>query len=317
MVDDLADHLAARGYSCDKLHGGISQATRERVMAKFRKRGVEFLVATDVAARGIDLPHVGIVIHADLPHDVETLQHRSGRTGRAGKKGVSALLTPFNRRRSAERLLSEAGVDAAWVGPPTATEVRALDNERFLADPALAEPASEDDLDMARRLLSERGAEAIAAALVRLYRARLPAIEEIADPGERPRETRPRPVYSERPATRQASEDRDGRRPSLGGAWFRINIGRAKGADPKWLLPMICRAGGLAKADVGAIRVFDQETQFEISAQAAGKFSADVKKRVEGNLRIEPLGPSGSSARGGKPDKRTRAARKAQGERSA
>ena len=180
--------------------------------------------------------------------------------------------------------------------------MRALDDERFLADPALAEPASEDDLDMARRLLSERGAETIAAALVRLYRARLPAIEEVADPGERPRETRPRPVYSERPAPRQTSEDRDGskpvraaRQPSLGGAWFRINIGRAKGADPKWLLPMICRAGGLAKADIGAIRVFDQETQFEISAEAAGKFSADVKKRVEGNLRIEPLGSPGAA----------------------
>jgi ATP-dependent RNA helicase DeaD len=266
------------------------------------------LVATDVAARGIDLPLVGIVIHADLPHDVETLQHRSGRTGRAGRKGVSALLTPFGRRRSAERLFAEAGVEVAWVGPPAAAEVRALDAERFLADPALAEPASDEDLDMARRLLAERGAETVAAALVRLYRARLPAIEEVADPGERSREPRLRPVYSERPA-----EARDGSppargKPSLGGAWFRINIGRAKGADPKWLLPMICRAGGLTKADVGTIRVFDEETQFEIAAEAANKFSADVKRKVEGNLRIEPLG--GSAARGGKPDKRTRAAQR-------
>jgi ATP-dependent RNA helicase DeaD len=311
-VRHLSATLTERGFSVVTLSGELSQHERNQAMQALRNGRSRVLVATDVAARGIDLPHVGIVIHADLPHDVETLQHRSGRTGRAGRKGVSALLTPYNRRRSAERLLAEAGVEAAWVGPPAAGEVRALDNERFLADPALAEPASEDEMDMARRLLSERGAETIAAALVRLYRARLPAIEEVADPGERP--ARPRPAYSERPAPRRMQDDETssksaGVRPSLGGAWFRINIGRARGADPKWLLPMICRSGALARADVGAIRVFEQETQFEISAQAAGKFSADVKKRVEGNLRIEPLG-----APGGKPDKRTRAERKAQRE---
>ena len=157
---------------------------------------------------------------------------------------------------------------------------------------------------MARRLLAERSAEDIAAALVRLYRARLPAIEDVTDPGERPREARPRPVYAERPAPRgraERPEDRDYSKParsaaasmrSGGGAWFRIDVGRAKGADPKWLLPMICRAGGLTKADIGTIRVFDHETKFEISAEAADKFTADIKKRVGENPRIEPLGPS-------------------------
>jgi ATP-dependent RNA helicase DeaD len=305
-VRHLSATLTERGFAVVTLSGELSQHERNQAMQALRNGRSRVLVATDVAARGIDLPHVGIVIHADLPHDVETLQHRSGRTGRAGRKGISALLTPIGRRRSAERLFAEAGVEVAWVGPPTAGEVRALDAERFLADPALAEPASEEDIEMARRLLAERGAETVAAALVRLYRARLPAIEEVADPGERERSREPRlrPVYSE---TGAAQPTRDGK-PSLGGAWFRINIGRAKGADPKWLLPMICRAGGLARADVGAIRVFDEETQFEIAAEAANKFTADVKRKVEGNLRIEPLG--GSGARGGKPDKRTRAAQR-------
>jgi ATP-dependent RNA helicase DeaD len=318
-VRHLSATLTERGFAVVTLSGELSQHERNQAMQALRNGRSRVLVATDVAARGIDLPNVGIVIHADLPHDVETLQHRSGRTGRAGKKGVSALLTPLSRGRSAQRLFTEAGVEVAWVGPPSAAEVRALDAERFLADPALAEPASDEDREMASRLLAERGAEAVAAALVRLYRARLPAIEEIADPGERARETRPRPVYSERPAARGTGEDRDGAPParaqhSLGGVWFRINIGRAKGADPKWLLPMICRAGGLSKADIGVIRVFDAETQFEISAQAAGKFSADVKKKVEGNLRIEPLGAAGAG--GGKPDKHTRQARKAQQQRA-
>ena len=184
------------------LSGELSQHERNQAMQALRNGRSRVLVATDVAARGFDLPNVGIVIHADLPHDVETLQHRSGRTGRAGKKGVSAILTPFGRRKSAERLFAEAGIEPLWVGPPTAAEVRALDAERFIADPALNEPASEEDLEMARRLIAERSAEDIAAALVRLYRARLPAIEDVTDPGERPPTGRPRPVYSERPAPR-------------------------------------------------------------------------------------------------------------------
>jgi len=322
-VRHLSATLTERGFSVVTLSGELSQHERNQAMQALRNGRSRVLVATDVAARGIDLPTVGIVIHADLPNDMETLQHRSGRTGRAGRKGVSALLVPYNRRRSAERLLSEAGVDVAWSGPPSADEVRGLDAERFLADPALAEPAAEDDLVMARRLIEERGAEAVAAALVRLYRARLPAIEDVSDPGERPRDTRPRPAYTERPARREEGErparreegERPARReggepgkPSLDGVWFRVNIGRSKGADPKWLLPMICRAGGLARGDVGTIRVFDAETQFEIAAPLAGKFGADVKKKVEGNLRIEPMG--GAAGRG-KPDKRTRDARKA------
>ena len=210
-VRHLSAMLTERGFSVVTLSGELSQHERNQAMQALRNGRARVLVATDVAARGIDLPNVGIVIHADLPHDVETLQHRSGRTGRAGKKGVSAILTPFGRRRSAERLFAEAGIQPSGSGRRPPGEVRALDAERFLADPALAEPASEDDLDMARRLLAERSAEDIAAALVRLYRARLPAIEEVTDPGERPRATHARPVYSERPAPRGrvAPEDRD------------------------------------------------------------------------------------------------------------
>ncbi len=87
MVDELVDHLVARGYSADKLHGDISQHMRERVVAKFRKRGFEFLVATDVAARGLDVDDIEIVFNYDLPHDGEDYVHRIGRTGRAGRAG--------------------------------------------------------------------------------------------------------------------------------------------------------------------------------------------------------------------------------------
>ena len=87
MVDDLDEHLHSRGYMTDRLHGDISQAQRDRVMAKFRDRKFEFLVATDVAARGLDVDDLEVVFNFDLPNDAEDYTHRIGRTGRAGRKG--------------------------------------------------------------------------------------------------------------------------------------------------------------------------------------------------------------------------------------
>src|ERR1700742_3106363 len=87
MVDDLVDHLEAQGYLADRLHGDMNQAQRDRVMNKFRKSGLEFLVATDIAARGIDVDDVEVVFNYDLPYDVEDYVHRIGRTGRAGRSG--------------------------------------------------------------------------------------------------------------------------------------------------------------------------------------------------------------------------------------
>src|SRR6185503_534330 len=87
MVDDLVDHLEAQGYMADRLHGDMTQNLRDRVMNKFRKSGLEFLVATDIAARGIDVDDVQVVFNYDLPYDAEDYVHRIGRTGRAGRSG--------------------------------------------------------------------------------------------------------------------------------------------------------------------------------------------------------------------------------------
>ena len=89
MVDDLVEHLVAQGYQADRLHGDMSQQQRDRVMNRFRKSGLEFLVATDVAARGIDVNNVEVVFNYDIPYDAEDYVHRIGRTGRAGKSGIA------------------------------------------------------------------------------------------------------------------------------------------------------------------------------------------------------------------------------------
>src|SRR5690606_29198375 len=154
-------------------------------------------------------------------------------------------------------------------GPPTAESIRALDQRRMLQDPLLTDESSEEDLTMARALLEEKSPEELAAALVRVYRSRLPAPEDVFDPGAaRPREAR---------APRQAPGDRrEGASAGPPGdrVWFRLDIGRANNADPKWLLPMICRRGKITRQDIGAIRVFERETKFEVAAEAAARFAA-------------------------------------------
>ncbi|TAL83401.1 MAG: DEAD/DEAH box helicase, partial [Beijerinckiaceae bacterium] len=191
-VRHLHATLLERGFSAVLLSGELSQHERNQSMQAMRDGRARVCVATDVAARGIDLPNLGLVVHAELPHDAEALQHRSGRTGRAGRKGVSALLVPVSRRYRVERLLTEAGVRAFWSGPPSAEEIRKLDQERLLQDPILTEPPAEDDFAMARLLLAERTPEQLGAALIRVYRSRLPALEDVTDPGNGPerRETR-------------------------------------------------------------------------------------------------------------------------------
>ncbi|ACK49204.1 DEAD/DEAH box helicase domain protein [Methylocella silvestris BL2] len=183
-VRHLHAFLVERGFSAALLSGELSQNERNHALQALRDGRARVCVATDVAARGIDLPGLALVIHADLPHDAEILQHRSGRTGRAGRKGISIILVPSARKRRAERLLMEAGLQPSWSGPPTAEEIRRLDHERLLRDPLLDEPIGEEDSEIARALLDERSPEAIAAALARLLRARLPAAEEVQDPGE-------------------------------------------------------------------------------------------------------------------------------------
>jgi len=302
-VRHLHATLLERGFAAVLLSGELSQHERNQAMQALRNGRARVGIATDVAARGIDLPGVGIVIHADLPHDVETLQHRSGRTGRAGRKGVSALLALPAKRRRAEQLFAAANIQPQWSGPPTVEEVRALDRQRLLDGPLLSEEPSEDDIAAARLLLANASAEKIAAALARVWRNGLPGLEEVRDPGDPlgAREPRRRDTSGVERAERSGDSkpqrsSKHGFDRAAGGVWFKLDIGRSKNADPKWLLPMICRAGDLTKSDIGAIRIFDNETKFEVASSAAEKFARDIRRRAPENIRIEPAEGAGEKA---------------------
>ncbi|MDR6660701.1 DEAD/DEAH box helicase [Tardiphaga sp. 37S4] len=299
-VNHLQTVLLERGFSVVALSGELSQNERTHALQALRDGRARVCVATDVAARGIDLPNLGLVIHSDLPNDPEVMQHRSGRTGRAGRKGVSVLLVPPSRRRRAEMLLNLAGTDAVWGSAPTVEEIRVLDQQRMLQDTLFTEESTEDDLTLARAMLAERSAEEIAAALARLYRSRLPSPEDVQDPGTfRGREDRPGSRRRDEEGAPVRKTPKKSEPMGEGAKWFRVAIGRQKNAEARWLLPMICRRGGIEKADIGAIKIYDGNSEFEISAAAAEKFATMIKRPdKEDNIHIEPLanGPEGAVA---------------------
>jgi ATP-dependent RNA helicase DeaD len=199
------------------------------------------------------------------------------------------LLVPYNKRRIAERLLESASIEAEWSGPPSAEEIRAKDQVRLLEDPILNEPASPEDLALAGRILADRSPEAVAAALIRLHRARLPEPEEVFDDVRDRGPDTPRPPRLPRPERRASDEHAVD-----GGAWFRLAVGRTNNADPKWLVPLICRVGHVTKKDIGEIRIFDRETKFEISREAEAKFREAIKAAsAGGDMRVEPAGAPG------------------------
>jgi ATP-dependent RNA helicase DeaD len=317
---DAVRHLQAtlleRGFSVVALSGELTQHERTQALQALRDGRARVCVATDVAARGIDLPNLDLVIHADLPNDAEVMQHRSGRTGRAGRKGVSVLLVVPARRRRAELLLNLAGIEAVWVTAPTADEIRKLDQDRMLGDALFTEEVTEDDLVLARALLAERSPENIATALARLYRARLPSPEDILDPGKldpgkgaaRSRDDRGRDKHGrtarddDRTSAPRSKPGKPSKRHVMeeGSVWFRAAIGRRKNAEARWLLPMICRRGGIDKQDIGAIRILDTTTEFEISQRVAESFAVKVQRPdKEDNIRIEalPAAPRDSKSR--------------------
>ncbi|PZT93112.1 MULTISPECIES: DEAD/DEAH box helicase [Sphingomonas] len=283
-VRHLHANLVERGFDAVALSGEHSQSERNHALQALRDRRARVCVATDVAARGIDLPSLSLVVHVELPRDAEALQHRSGRTGRAGKKGIAALIVPFQRRRRVEGLLRDAKINAEWIGVPTPEQIHAADRERLLAK--LAEPVEFDeaDVELGARLLAEKTPEDIAALLVRAYRAKLPAPEELSAggmPERRERQEGPRPGFEDT-------------------VWFRMNVGRRHNADPRWLLPLLCRRGHITKGEIGAIRIANDESAFEIPKAIAGKFIASVKRTAmpDDDLMFEQMsGPPAAPQR--------------------
>tara|TARA_R110002124_G_scaffold1365_2_gene7908 strand:- start:2388 stop:4616 length:2229 start_codon:yes stop_codon:yes gene_type:complete len=303
-VKHLTSSLRERGFSVVGLSGELTQSQRSEALQALRDGHARVCVATDVAARGLDLPDLGLVIHAEIPVNKAGLLHRSGRTGRAGKKGVSVLLVSYTRRRKVEIMLNSASITAEWSGPPSAEMIVAKDRERMLADPVLIAPVEDETmLAMGRQLLENSTPEQIAAALIRLYQKKLPSPEDVYDDDRMKRQQQAGVNDKGQPDMPYTDFARGGDM-----SWFRINVGRDKNADPKWLMPTICRLGHVTKRDIGSIRIFDRETKFEITKEAEAKFLAAIATGLEDGVKIDSAvapGPREPAERrprpGGKP----------------
>lgn len=260
-VNRLTTRLSNRGFSVVSLSGELSQNERTHALQAMRDGRARVCVATDVAARGIDLPNLDLVIHADLPSNSETLLHRSGRTGRAGRKGVSILIANPKAVRKAERLLGTAKLTAEKGPAPSADAVNAQDEARMLADDAWHTPVGEKETDGVAKLLDLHSPEQIAAAYLRLYRSRQTAPEELGEA--------------------QPFDPRDAKAAFGPSVWFSIAGGQNAGAEVRRLLPRLCKAGGITKDDVGAIRVQHDVSLVEIRAGSVEGFLAKLGPRSE------------------------------------
>ena len=278
MVDELADDLIAQGFSADRLHGGIAQAQRTRVMNKFKKAEFEFLVATDVAARGIDVDDLELVVNYDLPYDAEDYVHRIGRTGRAGRRGMAVT---FVSGRDIYKLQYIERFTRTKIRRGTLPTVGEVEEKRadVLLDrvrAVLAEAKFQASTNLVDRLLEEGiNSTDIAAALFHLLSgspaeaaARPPApTAPAASPTKRERPQRDeRPARYERPAA-AALPSRDVRPPrfeadqpppalrppSRGMQWVRVSVGREARITPRDIVCLLEESLGLPGRTVGLI----------------------------------------------------------------
>ncbi len=268
-VADLHRQLVRQGFRAVVLSGDRAQMERNRALAALREGEAQVLVATNVAARGLDLPEVDLVVHADLPLNTEALTHRSGRTGRAGRKGTSVLIATLAERRKAERLLAGARVTYTWTAAPGAAEIASAGEKRLeIALVAAAEEGrapSAGALAMAERLGKPMGKDALIHLLLERELARIPRGEKLG------------PVDLKvvaRDAFRPTGPPPDREEFARDAVRFRVNLGADSRAEAGWLLPLICRRGGVTRREVGAIRVVGPGfSEFEIAGHAAGDFA--------------------------------------------
>jgi len=261
---NISEKLAADGFAALPLSGDLPQSQRTRTLNAFRKGTIRILVATDVAARGIDVPDIGSVIHIDPPNDTDTYTHRSGRTGRAGRKGRSLLLVSPAELRRVKRVLAPARIDIDWQTIPSPGKVRKSLMKRSrralrLKLDANVEPGETQRAWAAQLLAEGRDAETVIATLLESTGPQLPCkpmdVQSIdaAGPAHRPRNA---PGYVR----------------------FSLNWGKSSGATPSRVLSHVCRRGGLAGRLVGSIDIHDRESSFDVVASVADSFEARSRK---------------------------------------
>ncbi len=304
MVDELADDLIAQGFSADRLHGGIAQAQRTRVMNKFKKAEFEFLVATDVAARGIDVDELELVVNYDLPYDAEDYVHRIGRTGRAGRKGMAVTFVSgrdIYKLQFIERF-TRTKIRRGTI--PTHGEVEERRVEGFLGkirDVLARSPLPSSAVD---RLLEEGyNSTDIAAALFEILAGPANASPANASPSapaapaSMPAQApanKPIPAPKRGPAPMGSSSTPSLRPAARGMQWVRLNAGRETRISPRDIVSLLEDALGLPGRSVGMIEISDGQSFGQVPQQFLDVLR-DAPRIIEtnsGDIEVSLLPPS-------------------------
>ncbi len=285
----MADKLAADGFGALPLNGDLAQSQRTRTLNAFRNGSIKVLVATDVAARGIDVPAVTMVIHVEIPIDAATYVHRSGRTGRAGQKGRSVLLVPKARAGRSHRMFGHLGIEPRWTWPPTAQNITKKQLERAeaaaLSTLTAGVAATPEKRASAANLLRERDPiEVVAMLLGKSVTAPRAPFELLPPAPPQDRHQGPRLGADRRGSPGAQPSWKDGphepaKRPEHGFVRFRINWGARGGANPRRILAHVCRRGGVDNRQVGSISMNTTWSTFEVAQQVADDFARRVQRR--------------------------------------
>jgi ATP-dependent RNA helicase DeaD len=316
-VDAVTETLTGRGLRAEALHGGMDQEHRTRVVERLRSGRTELLVATDVAARGLDIDLLTHVVNHDVPQSSEAYVHRIGRVGRAGREGVAITLVPPSKvyaLRAVERL---TGQPIEFAPVPTAADLRAarLDRTRSaLAERLAGEPAEDGVRAMIESLAGEFDPIDIAAAAVRLMSE---AAGSPDDDEDIPVVSAPRSrIGAGAPGRDRDPRDRDSRGrggaagsrpPKAGTTRLFVNAGRASGVRPQDIVGALANESGLSGRDIGAIQIHERHALVEIPEEAADdvlrslRGSTTLKGRRANVRRDRDRGLAGSGAGTGRP----------------
>ena len=270
---ELAERLEARGYACAALHGDMTQALREKTIEQFKTGGLDIVVATDVAARGLDVQRISHVINYDIPYDTEAYVHRIGRTARAGRAGDAILFVAPREMRMLRAIEKATRQTLEPMQPPTREAIAGRRLAQFKQQ--ISEILSAQDLDFFYQVIGEIEEEQeisthdIAAALTWLAQRDRPLqFEGKADPKE-PEDVPARP---ERAFRESKPEGRRERRPRNAGRdsadldkiRYRIEVGREQGATPQNIVGAIANEAGVESRYIGRIEIFDDYSTVDL-----------------------------------------------------
>lgn len=278
-TEELSKRLADEGFKVGYLNGNLPQALRSKTLESFRKRQLTLLVATDVAARGIDVRGISHVINYDIPRSVETYIHRSGRAGRAGQRGrVLNLITPYDRRKI-QTIVTEAKLTAETLPIPQGDAVlRKLRETYFEALINRIDANAFDDFrEFAESLLENLDPTSLVAALlqdVQTSTGRLSAGYDVEVPKPKRAE---RPVRQLREKPKRLERERAPREREAGMTRLRIGLGKSDRMQPGYLVRIICDRAQVKGEAIGAISLFARHSLIDVRSDVAGKVVSALK----------------------------------------